>query len=212
MVTRQPLHCTLSAHVTQHRWHFWCTEMAPSGKESAHSTFANFTMSEGPDEAVASAPPPAFPEDKKKEYLSRTDLRQVEKNERISAGQQKCRPHNFVPLCDGTKTVCDVLNFYLFSQPFGRYFATNACTSVRWGPTPYHQHPLLQQVRQHPLLQQVRLCISRLSSRNTDTHTLRFLLAIVTCCQAKSVRFPPVPRSFLRVSRISRTATVSKVN
>ena len=187
MVTRQPLHCTLSAHVTQHRWHFWCTEMAPSGKESAHATFANFTMSEGPDEAVSSAPPPAFPEDKKKEYLSRTDLKQVEKNERISAGQQKCRPHNFVPLCDGTKTVCDVLNFYLFSQPFGRYFATNACTSVRWGPTPYHQHPLLQQVR---------VCISRLSSRNTHS-------------QAKSVRFPPpVPRSFLRVSR---TFTISKV-
>ena len=115
MVTRQPLHSTLFAHVTQHRWHFWCTEMAPSGKESAHATFANFTMSEGPDDTVTSAPP-AFPEDKKKEYLSRNDLKQVEKNERMSAGQQKCRPHNFVPLCDGTKTVCDVLNFYLFSN------------------------------------------------------------------------------------------------
>ena len=92
------LHMMHVAHVTQHRWHFWCTEMAPSGKESALATFKNFQISDGPAD---SSDNPMFPEDKKKEFASRRDTKLMEKDARTSTSKSNkdcCKNgHNFVP-------------------------------------------------------------------------------------------------------------------
>jgi hypothetical protein len=61
-----------------------------------YATFANIKYQEGPDEANQ-VNPPSFPDDKKKQYASRKDIKEKAKKE--SQGVDSCDSckHNWMP-------------------------------------------------------------------------------------------------------------------
>jgi hypothetical protein len=131
--------------MTCYRWHFWCTEMHPSGKETAYripvqlfsdltvnpqllsrfATFANLKLQHGPTEAETEPVTPMFPDEKKKKYLSRKDQWLKEKQE-VKSVSENCK-HSWCPHFNGMVCSMSIFTFpCLTMYMLIRFFATNA--------------------------------------------------------------------------------------
>jgi hypothetical protein len=89
---------------THFRWHFWCTELAPSGKQSASVLFDTLRLQDGPEQTNE----PNFP---KKQFASVRDQKRIAGSARDFKSPEtsikKCITgnHDWKPLMSGHNTV-----------------------------------------------------------------------------------------------------------